>query len=83
VILIVKPAFALPIATAVLGALLAGCGQTGPLYMPPPLKPVPAAKAESSPTSPDQNAPVETTGQPAPGSLPTPVTTTPAPTQQQ
>ena len=77
-----KPAFALPIATAVLGALLAGCGQTGPLYMPPPLKPVPAAKAPAPAAPPAQNAPVETSGQPAPGSLPTPVTSSPAPTQQ-
>jgi predicted small lipoprotein YifL len=82
VILIVKPAFALPIATALLGALLAGCGQTGPLYMPPPLKPAPAGKAPPTVQQPPQNAPVETTGQPAPGSLPSTVTTSPAPTHQ-
>jgi predicted small lipoprotein YifL len=43
VILIVKPSIALNIgAAAVVFGLLAGCGQTGPLYMPkPPAKPQP------------------------------------------
>jgi predicted small lipoprotein YifL len=74
----VKPAFALP-AAAVLAALLAGCGQTGPLYMPPPLK---GAAAQKAPATPPAAAPVPTSGETAPGSLPTPVTSTPAPTQQ-
>jgi predicted small lipoprotein YifL len=43
VILIVKPSIALNIGAAVVVfASLAGCGQTGPLYMPtPPAKPQP------------------------------------------
>lgn len=77
-ILIVKPAFALP-AAAMLAALLAGCGQTGPLYMPPPLK---GAAAQKAPATPPATTPVPTSGEPAPGSLSTPVTPTPAPTQQ-
>lgn len=77
-ILIVKPAFALP-AAAMLAALLAGCGQTGPLYMPPPLK---GAAAQKAPATPPATTPVQTSGEPAPGSLSTPVTSTPAQTQQ-
>jgi len=46
----VKPAFALIIGTgAVVFGLLAGCGQTGPLYMPPPAKPKPPAPAVPAP----------------------------------
>lgn len=42
-ILIVKSSLALPTAAILLAGLLAGCGQTGPLYMPnPPAKPAPA-----------------------------------------
>ncbi|MGH8855923.1 MAG: LPS translocon maturation chaperone LptM [Telluria sp.] len=38
---------------AVLVAALAGCGQTGPLYMPtPPAKPAPSAAANSQPAQP-------------------------------
>ncbi|MFZ3288852.1 MAG: lipoprotein [Telluria sp.] len=49
-ILIVKPAFALIIGTgAVVFGLLAGCGQTGPLYMPPPAKPKPPVPAVPAP----------------------------------
>jgi predicted small lipoprotein YifL len=44
VILIVKSSLALFIGAA---ALLAGCGQTGPLYMPkPPARPAPAPAAQ-------------------------------------
>jgi predicted small lipoprotein YifL len=52
VILIVKPSIALNIGTAaVVFGLLAGCGQTGPLYMPqPPAKPQPVpAQAPAMP----------------------------------
>jgi predicted small lipoprotein YifL len=82
-ILIVKPAFALP-AAAVLAALLAGCGQPGPLYMPPPLKGGPAAQVPA-PATPPENAPasaVPTSGRAEPGNLPTPVSSSPAPTPQ-
>lgn len=45
-ILIVKSFLALTTAAAVLSLGLAGCGQTGPLYMPkPPAKPAPAASS--------------------------------------
>jgi predicted small lipoprotein YifL len=81
----VKPAFALP-AAAVLAALLAGCGQPGPLYMPPPLKPTPATAAPvPAPGTPSANAPasaVPTSGRNAPGNLPIPVSSSPVPTQQ-
>ncbi|GAB3462201.1 hypothetical protein GCM10027321_23660 [Massilia terrae] len=79
-ILIVKPAFALP-AAAMLAALLAGCGQTGPLYMPPPLKGAAAQKAPATPPATTPASAVPTSGQPAPGSLATPVTSSPVPTQ--
>ena len=49
-ILIVKSTLAL-----IIGAgLLAGCGQTGPLYMPkkPPAKPAPSAKPVQPPAIP-------------------------------
>jgi predicted small lipoprotein YifL len=50
VILIVKSTLALIIGAA---GLLAGCGQTGPLYMPkPPAKPAPAAKPVQQPAIP-------------------------------
>jgi predicted small lipoprotein YifL len=54
-ILIVKSSFALNIGTAaLLTALLAGCGQPGPLYMPkPPTKPAPPA----APATPSANPP--------------------------
>jgi predicted small lipoprotein YifL len=55
VILIVKSSFALNIGSAaLLAALLAGCGQPGPLYMPKPsTKPVPPAP----PAPPSANPP--------------------------
>jgi predicted small lipoprotein YifL len=50
VILIVKSTLALVIGAA---ALLAGCGQTGPLYMPkPPARPAPAATPVQPPAIP-------------------------------
>ena len=46
--------------------LLAGCGQTGPLYMPnPPSKPSPAAVAEANP-QPAQPVPSNNASTPAP-----------------
>jgi predicted small lipoprotein YifL len=42
------------VATVVLAALLGGCGQLGPLYLPPPASEVikrPAADASSPPTA--------------------------------
>jgi predicted small lipoprotein YifL len=68
----------------VLAALLSGCGQPGPLYMPPPLKSGPAANVPP-PGTPPANAPasaVPTSGRAAPGNLPIPVSSSPAPTQQ-
>jgi len=48
---------------AVAFVVLAGCGQTGPLYMPPEAVPVPPALPEpaAQPSVP-QNAPASTTG---------------------
>ncbi|QPI51905.1 lipoprotein [Massilia antarctica] len=56
-ILIVKSSSALNIGiTAVVFGLLAGCGQTGPLYLPkPPAKP--AAPAVSPTTPPPPSSP--------------------------
>lgn len=71
-ILIVKPAFALPLAAALLAAL-AGCGQTGPLYLPNPPKTTPAAT-----TPPEQSQPVQT--QPPTGAAP--YSSSPVPSQQ-
>jgi predicted small lipoprotein YifL len=69
----------------VIAALLSGCGQPGPLYMPPPLKGGPAAQQPAPPGTPPLNAPasaVPTSGRAEPGNLPTPVTSSPVPTQQ-
>ncbi|VXC08185.1 lipoprotein [Massilia sp. 9I] len=47
-------------------AMLAGCGQTGPLYMPnPPAKPAPAATAAANP-QPAQPVPSNNASTPAP-----------------
>jgi predicted small lipoprotein YifL len=53
VILIVKSSSALNIgAIAMVFASLAGCGQTGPLYMPkPPAKPAASAPAPAAPAT--------------------------------
>ncbi|WP_373889852.1 lipoprotein [Massilia sp. H6] len=49
-ILIVKSPIALLGSAGLVAALLSGCGQTGPLYLPnPPARPVPAAVAEQPP----------------------------------
>jgi predicted small lipoprotein YifL len=55
VILIVKPSLALFIGAA---ALLAACGQTGPLYMPkPPAKPAKPATVITPPATPPSSTP--------------------------
>jgi predicted small lipoprotein YifL len=58
VILIVKSSIALNIGTAaVVFGLLAGCGQTGPLYMPkPPAKPAQPANTPATPPTPSPAA---------------------------
>jgi predicted small lipoprotein YifL len=59
VILIVKSTLALIIGAA---GLLAGCGQTGPLYLPkPPAKPAPAAKKPAQPPAIPQIPPTSPT----------------------
>ncbi|MFN3790964.1 LPS translocon maturation chaperone LptM [Massilia sp.] len=60
-----KSTIALLSGAAVLAAL-AGCGQTGPLYMPnPPAKPDPAATAAANP-QPAQPVPSNNASTPAP-----------------
>jgi len=49
-----------------MSVLVAGCGQTGPLYMPtPPAKPSPAATAAANPL-PAQPVPSNNASTPAP-----------------
>ncbi|MEX5747965.1 lipoprotein [Massilia sp. X63] len=60
-----KSTIALLSGAAVLAAL-AGCGQTGPLYMPnPPAKPAPSATAAANP-QPAQPVPSNNASTPAP-----------------
>jgi predicted small lipoprotein YifL len=62
VILIVKSSLALIIAAA---ALLAGCGQTGPLYMPkPPAKPAAKPAPVQQPAIPARPANIPTPAEP-------------------
>jgi predicted small lipoprotein YifL len=78
VILIVKSSLAFYIGISVVGALLAGCGQTGPLFMPKvPGKPVPnagrpgasaPAAPEIVPVDPPAITPVSTTPSSSPSS---------------
>lgn len=57
-----KSSIALTIEAAVLAAVLSGCGQTGPLYMPtPPAKPV-----QNIPEQPAQPVPSNNASIPAP-----------------
>jgi predicted small lipoprotein YifL len=73
VILIVKPTSTLLISAAFLiGAVLQGCGQTGPLYMPKaPNRPVAA--------TPDPVTVPPTTDNGIPSTIPAPVTVLPKP----
>lgn len=55
-ILIVKSPLAL-LSAAALAGVLAGCGQTGPLYMPnPPSRPAPAPVEQPAQPVPSNNA---------------------------
>jgi predicted small lipoprotein YifL len=82
----VKPALVLSFASALLAAALAGCGQPGPLYLPPQLKPAGAANAPTPvlPSTTESASDTPTTGRASSGMLPGPVIpppATPAPTQ--
>jgi len=56
-ILIVKSSLALPFGAALLAGALAGCGQTGPLYMPnPPARPAPVVVDQPAQPVPSNNA---------------------------
>ncbi|HWJ96418.1 MAG TPA: lipoprotein [Telluria sp.] len=56
-----KPSLALTTAAAALSLGLAGCGQTGPLYMPkPPAKPAAAATAPPAQAGTNSSSPAPT-----------------------
>ena len=79
-----KPAFALPLAMALLAGTLAGCGQPGPLYLPPQLKPAGAANTPTPvlPSTTESASDTSTTGRNSTGVIPGPVPQSPAPTKQ-
>lgn len=52
-------------ALLVTASLLAGCGQKGPLFMPPPQAGIPAAKATNAPAADNKAKPAETVTPPA------------------
>jgi predicted small lipoprotein YifL len=63
---------------------LAGCGQPGPLYLPPQQKPANAANTPTPnlPSTTESASETPTTGRTSTGTLPLPVSPSPAPTQQ-
>jgi predicted small lipoprotein YifL len=79
----VKPALALSFASVLLAGALAGCGQPGPLYLPPELKPAGAAAAPTPvlPSTTESASETPTTGRDSGSMLPGPVSPSPAPTK--
>jgi predicted small lipoprotein YifL len=69
---------------ALLAGVLAGCGQPGPLYLPPQLKPAAAANTPTPvlPSTTESASDASTTGRNSTGELPVPVSSSPAPKQQ-